>query len=910
MIMPDQETAVPERLYTWVDVDAHLATLAERNQWPLWLHECDAFWDGLEVTIDPQTPPEEALSWLSEKFGVGSITQYQGGNALRLDDVPGHPSTRLLPITISQRESDTPRREPRWRERRIVRALGQPLPSPQSPFPGSVRIAALHSFKGGVGRTLHGVALADAIAQRGHRVLLVDADLEAPGITWMFTSQGRRVDFSFEDFLALLHSSEDGRPNDAITLGAAYLPNQALDNVIVMPTRRSRLDIAPPRLEPTDLLTPDRSMYYLTESFAELACRLEAQTVLIDLRAGSSELAAPVLLDPRVQRIFVTTISSQSLLGTLRTIEELGRRAPSRDDDPASVAVITQFREHGHGDLATRAAALLRDKISKTLEPRPQTGEDRTVDSDLILEPVFSVFQERLLALPSSWEEVVELTRRHQLTEVLSPLAEGLIPPTELTLTDEAYADESLRITAKSDITSLRETLSDFARRLVYAETADDTAFLPTESLRNLLISHRTEPPLCVVVGAKGSGKTFTQIQMCFRRTWATYARDVGVEGVSLDAPLVPVFVSKNLNNATLDRVSEIQRGASATAEAEPASQLKMRDLIDEALRSKLTDLQWRRIWLRCMAQAVGIDATTEDVEQKLADFGQAGSRIFLIDGLEDLLQDFSQDLAQRQALRVLLVDCLEWLRSLRGRPLGLVIFVRRDLVQAAIRQNYGQFFAKYSEYELRWNPSEAMRLALWVAQRSGALPGLSSKEVVSARDQDLSKRLLPVWGEKMGSLRSREARSDGWFLAALSDFNGQIQARDIVTFLKESAAQSLTDTRWTDRLLTPAAMRNALVQCSREKVEAISAESPRVGELLKRLDSLGTDQKRIPFSSESVGLSNEDLEILAANGVVFREEDQYWIPEIFRHGLSFKAAGRPKILAIANLVRQRNNFD
>ncbi|SDQ68391.1 MinD-like ATPase involved in chromosome partitioning or flagellar assembly [Thermostaphylospora chromogena] len=908
--MPDQEITIPERLYTWVDVDAHLEALAANKRWPRWLHECDAFWDGLEMTIAPGEPPEHALDWLSENFGFGSIVAHEGGSALQLDDVPGRSSTRLLPIRISHREPDTPRREPRWRERRIIQALGQPLPPPQSAFSGNVRIAALHSFKGGVGRTLHGVALADALAQRGERVLLVDADLEAPGITWMFAAQGRRVDFSYEDFLALLHSSEDGRPHDAVTLGAAYLPNQALDGVIVMPARRSLLNIAPPRLEPTDLLTPDRSMYYLTESLAELAHQLGVRTVLIDLRAGSSELAAPVLLDPRVQRVFVTTVSNQSLYGTIRTIRELGRRAPSRADDPASVAVITQFREQGHRELALEAAAQLRNVIAETLEPRLQDGEDRTVDSDLMLEPIFSVFQDRLLALPPSWEEVITLVRRQQLAEALSPLVDELIPPRELAFAEEAHATESLLGTAENDLPSLREALSDFAQRLAYAETANDTAFLPTESLRNLLISHRTEPPLCVVAGAKGSGKTFTQIQMCFRRTWKDYARDVGVENVTLDAPLAPVLVSKNLITSTVDRIHEIQSNASVSPEAEPASQLKLRDLITEALRSQLSDLQWRRIWLTCMAQAVGIDASPDDVEEKLADFARVNSRIFLIDGLEDLLQDFSRDDAQRRALRVLLVDTLDWLRSLRGRPLGLVIFVRRDLVQAAIRQNYGQFFARYSEYELKWNPTEALRLALWVAQRSGALPGLSSEEVASAKDQALSNLLLPLWGEKMGSPRSREARSEGWFLAALSDFNGQIQARDIVTFLKESAALSVPDHRWTDRLLVPAAMRKALVQCSKAKIEAISAESPRVGDLLKRLDSLPAEHKRIPFSPETVELSNEELEILSANGVVFREEDQYWIPEIFRHGLSFKATGRPKILAIANLVRQRNNLD
>ncbi|GHH70158.1 hypothetical protein GCM10017673_21580 [Streptosporangium violaceochromogenes] len=909
--MPDQEIKVPEHIYTWVDVDAHLAALAADGGWPDWLHECDAFWDGLEMMIAPQASQEQALEWLSGVFGVGSTTVHEEETVLRLDDVPGHPSARLLPVSVRQQDLEAPRREPRWRERRIVRGLGEPLPRPEAPFPGNVRIAAMHSFKGGVGRTLHGVALADALAQRGDRVLLVDADLEAPGITWMFGMNGRRVDFGYEDFLALLHSSDNGRPDDAVTLGAAYLPNQMIDNVIVMPTRRSLLDIAPPRLEPTDLLTPDRSPYYLTNSLAELAHRLGAQTVLIDLRAGGSELAAPVLLDPRVQRIFVTTVSDQSLYGTLRTIRELGRRAPTCADDPASAAVITQFRQDGHWELATSAATMLRDAIARTLEPIAQEGEDRTVDRDITLEPIFSAFQDRLLALPASWEAVVALVRRQQLTETLAPLAEGLVLPKEACLVDDALATDSISITVEtSDVTFRRETLSEFARRLVYAETANNADFLPTESLRNMLFSHRTEPPLCVVTGAKGSGKTFTQLQMCFRKTWRDYARDVGVEGVTLKALLAPVLVSKNLSESTLERITGIQRDATAPQGIEPAPQLELRDLVEDALRSEKSNLQWRRIWLTCMARAVGIDASPEDVEQKLADFGSTNTRIFLFDGLEDLLQDLLDSDTQRQALRVLLIDCLDWLRSLRGRPLGLVIFVRRDLVQSAIRQNYGQFFARYSDYELKWNPFEALRLALWVAQRSGALPNLTSEEVVSAKNPDLATMLYPLWGEKMGSPNSREARSDGWFLAALSDFNEQIQARDIVTFLKESAALSIEDSRWPDRVLAPAAMRKALVQCSQDKIRAIREESPQVGELLRHLDGLPSERKRIPFSPETVDLSNQQLEILAANGVVFREEDQYWIPEIFRHGLSFKATGRPKILAIANLVRQRNNLD
>ena len=166
---------------------------------------------------------------------------------------------------------------------------------------------------------------------------------------------------------------------------------------------------------------------------------------------------------------------------------------------------------------------------------------------------------------------------------------------------------------------------------------------------------------------------------------------------------------------------------------------------------------------------------------------------------------------------------------------------------------------------------------------------------------------MLPVWGDKMGSAKSREARSEQWFMAALSDFGAQIQARDVVMFLAEAADQSVQDQKWPDRILTPAAMRKALPTCSEKKIEAIASENIPVGELLRYLHDQPSDIRKVPFTLAAVGLSGDQANLLEANGVLFREDDQYWIPEIFRHGLSFKALRRPRVLAIANLVRRRN---
>jgi hypothetical protein len=195
------------------------------------------------------------------------------------------------------------------------------------------------------------------------------------------------------------------------------------------------------------------------------------------------------------------------------------------------------------------------------------------------------------------------------------------------------------------------------------------------------------------------------------------------------------------------------------------------------------------------------------------------------------------------------------------------------------------------------------------VASSSGALDGIAA-DVRSLSSDQLTEVMLPVWGEKMGTPKSREARSRSWFIAALSDFRGGIQARDIVLFLAEAAEGSVEDERWTERLLTPSAMRNALLECSKQKIQAISEETPQIKDIFTRLRALDVERRQVPFTREAVDLGSSDIDLLEQNGVVFREEDQYWIPEIFRHGLDFRASGRPRIVSVANLVRKRNNTD
>jgi tetratricopeptide (TPR) repeat protein len=66
-------------------------------------------------------------------------------------------------------------------------------------------ICTFYSFKGGVGRSMAALNVAYALVARGHRVLLVDFDLEAPGLSYFLQRQGEIGDrTSYSDAVDLL----------------------------------------------------------------------------------------------------------------------------------------------------------------------------------------------------------------------------------------------------------------------------------------------------------------------------------------------------------------------------------------------------------------------------------------------------------------------------------------------------------------------------------------------------------------------------------------------------------------------------------------------------------------------------------------------------------------------------------
>lgn len=835
-------------LFTWSDVQS--AIQAAEGTWPSGLFSARAYWD--EVVIEhAASARDDVQNWLAELFGPrwqSSDRQFQ----LRLESAPGH-SPRTLTVRLEAMNDDV---APKARARRSFAQPDTAMRRVQwwtSLKPLPVPVVAFHSFKGGVGRTTAALHLARIVTQRGDSTLLVDMDFEAPGITWM--AQDSRLppsSIAMSDVLTLFHGTPASRRKEIVDLVVHKLQNAPLGRIFILPAVRRHqrsLDVRPEHLESAE-------DYTLADILADLAGGLRAQTVIVDLRAGHSELAASLLLDPRVSRALVTTSSGQSVRGTRETLEALNDALPVRDEDPAFTVVISRLTQP-HADTFSRVRTEIESAESRA---RPQ-GEAP------LLRFTANLHDEGLLSLPLNWEDASSRIAESSTLDLADV-------PVDLSF--QQWSEELVpsKVTAPSlDLNGKRAQLAKLAGGLIHAEGSGPGPFLDASFIKRLIEGHQRELPRVVAIGAKGAGKTFTFLRMVSYGSWKAFARAAQAT-TDVDAKIIPVVWPLNLQ----ERAKEIiDKSIGRSDEADRRSS-ELRELRDSAKGKYTTPTEWRDWWIDRLVKAAGL-GSRDDLSSPTEH-----PALFVIDGLEDFLQDVKRDAAEQKCLRALLQEVPAWLKAANPRC-GLIIFVRKDYVKAAIPQNTEQFRAAYQAYDLRWDRHEALRLVQWIVEQASVVP----------RGEDRAGTLLKLWGRKLGRDRSREAITENWVLDALSTLQDEVQARDLVRLIAEAAHLSSSQGRgeWDDRLLAPQAIRDALEKVGKKKIEEIVEEEPLLGEALKRFAVLGTSL-RVPFTPAELPSDDDRLALVRLEdaGIARREGSEIWLVSLYRRGLGMQLQG------------------
>ncbi len=204
-----------------------------------------------------------------------------------------------------------------------------------------------YSFKGGVGRSMAVINVAGILAARGFRVLVIDMDLEAPGISYLANEATRDQERAQPGFVdLLLEAVEHDADADLFKLppdqtldryAAAYpIPDTFLKapggSLHIMPA--GRLDAEyPARLDNLDLpsLYREGSGLALIKIFKDVVQQSRRfDYVFIDSRTGFSDESGICTRDLADYLMVVSGLNRQNVEGTTQFLAALAAASPER----------------------------------------------------------------------------------------------------------------------------------------------------------------------------------------------------------------------------------------------------------------------------------------------------------------------------------------------------------------------------------------------------------------------------------------------------------------------------------------------------------------------------------------------------------------------------------------------------
>ncbi len=863
------------KFYTWKDIERFC--LKNKKKWEKMLDSIDVYPDEIILYTKEGVKDSQAMDMFGEIFPKNIERK---GGFIRLDR-----DAELIRISF---EEGCDIRE------KAMKPLFEKVIYQESAYPEynleqlSCPVLAFHSYKGGVGRTLSLLAFARAWTNirkndSQNKLLIIDSDLEAPGLTWI-QGEGNDNDFSYLDLLTLIQDMED---LDSVVdvavkeMGSLSIPietdRQTIEHIF-LPTFRYDEQLFDLYAGPNSVISARNRDYILAEVISKIAVRLGASAVLVDLRAGVSEYSAPLLFDPRVKKFFVTSTSYQSITGTKKLLEYVSRGLD-----------ITE-----HANLPT----ILLSMVPPTLSEAEKSEIVRGLISCFKVDAGRESLLDNVLVELAFASELIHLKELRQILDSLKNrdmyLAIEQIVQQYFGVSDESgngHAGEQREVTLKK--------IREFADKQITAEANGTAELLLTKPIKNMCSRYHGQIPTVVVRGAKGSGKTFLYRQLLEQTDWYSFCDNINEKNSEIKGGyMLPVFAPKNIVQIKhlLQRCLETFHEKISFAETSKSIYI---DNANELLKQIEQETDWLQFWEKLFAGSVNKDYGSFDLLSETL-HEQNEKIVFLVDGLEEILRDVSSNAIQQKAVQVLCQDIVNVLAA-RYDNIGIIIFLRNDMAQNAITVNYEQFKQSHSYAELKWSQEEALKLAVWLVGQAAEGFYETAVSVENASKDVIDRHLEKLWGLKLGKNNSNEAFSSKWILAALSDFNGQLQARDMIRFLKYAAQPGRKKAAYDDRILMPGEIRVAVSICSNEKIEEIKTEYVALEPIFEKLKNLEEDRKILPLNLGDDALTPMEEKLMIQEGYLTRDGEKLYLPEIIRHALGFRyeRGARPRVLSL-----------
>ncbi len=861
------------KIYTWKDIERKVKLYLNNHKCDF-INSIDVYSTEIVISINEEDSIDSIDTIFSELFGV----DYDADNkTIKLDQFNIY---LHVEIEIEEKRGNFDKGIPLFRDI-IFKKSAYTEKIIQSNLPEECPVIAFHSYKGGVGRTLSLLAFAKAWSANSpkDKLLIIDADIEAPGITWLLKQENGEGDiFSYLDLMEFIQASllDEEKLEQVIDMAAKTTmridTEERTVEHFVMPTYRYQEQLLDIYSNPESIARGYKNRYVLAEILSNIGRKLGAAAVLIDLRAGVSEFSAPLLFDPRVKKYIVTSTSFQSVQGTQMLLEQICKGLPIGADKIIPEIFLTMVQENVETV----------DIKSGLLEKYSMDKDDSYMDN-LVTELPFT---DELIHLSSFRHIMKKLDGREMYFNISKLVRDNYLA----TVNDKVIA---------ANRESVIHAIYKLADSQITAEGNGELNVLLTQPIHTIIKKFYNSVPQIVILGAKGAGKTFLFREMLRNKTWQRFTQINGGKEQNKISYVIPLAAPSNTGNL-IDVIDGAVRDFSkdlVCATENLSFWYDNRIEIQSYNSNHHTLFEWSMFWKKMMLNAFKDVVDLMDVDKLL----QKENRevVFVVDGLEEIFERTLSEENEKNAVRSLVQELVAEVK-IKYKNIGLIVFLRKDLANNAITVNQVQFENTFKPYALNWSHEEALRLALWLVER--AVPGFfeSDTAIEQASSEVIDKSLSKLWGVKLGKIDSNEAYSSRWILAALSDFNSQLQARDMIRFLA-NATRNVGRKKYEDRYIMPMEIKNAVQECSKAKVDEIKQETAVLRPIVEELEQAAEDKRILPFGSDTFNWSVQQEKSLRQEGLLIVDDGKYYLPEIIRHALKFKykKGARPKVLSL-----------
>ena len=785
------------------------------------------------------------------------------------------------------------------------------------------KLVSFYSFKGGVSRTTTMIMAAIALARRGKRVLLIDFDLEAPGIAGLFP-QENLPKYGLLDFLVEYNAFQAKEEQLSIDeyiypVGEFCQATSAGGDIYVMPAYGSVLK-AHPELYRKALMRLDLDLPTYTGDQTPIDSLLSKLTefstpdvIFIDTRSGIHQIGG----------ITLTRYSDLALLffyGSQQNIDGMKMVLPHMKESKIPFLLVNAKVPYNQEVAKIEEDFFIEGAYEAlcTCDPEYRDGKVLMEDTDAEHFPL------KISYNPSA--EVLQNT--DQLLKAFEE-QRGEYQSLADTIWDAVSPSEAEASNADMPAGIQESIIRAFSRIMGGLETAAaEDEFSTTDDLRDNFyplqaFSFIFDPRKFLVLGQKGVGKTALFSALKDKEYAVSLARYVGANtrqyermewlvGTSDTTPRyhdAAPLLAKNQAIRAFWHYAIIQ----TLCESDPS----LIDLLPGPVKTFIEE-PFEKIILNLNTEnAFQLHISLEEIDKR---YRAAGKNITIIyDALDcivgpEMRGEFLSaliDIWYKNMNTLTSIRCKIFLREdIFTREINVADKIKLQNYSSTIKWQYDQLFALVWKRAL----SKDTSVGDWYAKIVGHAPQAVSEQdpsyqlgYIPEMDAQTNKALLAALiGTKMGS--GKKASTYNWFRNRLADTNGVIVPRSMIDIFSKAASAELELRKrgpiTSKSIIRPPRFEENLKIVSEKRVVDLKEEYV---EYRTFFDSLKDTIQRSPVSEdllqkalEHSGQKNpaEEITNLVKIGVIKRYQRRsgdpvrYHFPDIYLHGLGLQRSG------------------